>query len=74
MNDIFSMPALDHYVESECSARQHLKMLIEDLDDMGVYINADGEQYDEDTPQFKEMAYILRRSLAYISVAGEVHI
>tara|TARA_B110000093_G_C12906157_1_gene382588 strand:+ start:1062 stop:1280 length:219 start_codon:yes stop_codon:yes gene_type:complete len=72
MNDIFSMPALDHYAESEC--KQHLKMLIEDLDDMGVYINADGEQYDEDTPQFKEMAYILRRSLAYISVAGEVHI
>tara|TARA_R110002124_G_scaffold233276_1_gene398473 strand:- start:540 stop:758 length:219 start_codon:yes stop_codon:yes gene_type:complete len=72
MNDIFSMPALDHYAESEC--KQHLKMLIEDLDDMGVYINANGEKYDEDTPQFKEMAYILRRSLAYISVAGEVHI
>jgi len=49
-------------------------MLIEDLDDMGIYINANGEQYDEDTPQFKEMAYILRRTLEYVSKTGEVHI
>tara|TARA_B100000767_G_C19682627_1_gene500289 strand:+ start:242 stop:469 length:228 start_codon:yes stop_codon:yes gene_type:complete len=60
--------------DNESATRWHLKMLIEDLDDMGIYINANGEQYDEDTPQFKEMAYILRRTLEYVSKTGEVHI
>jgi len=75
MNDApFAPSSYKEEYDNETAMRRHLKMLIEDLDDMGIYINANGEQYDEDTPQFKEMAYILRRTLEYVSKTGEVHI
>jgi len=75
MNDApFATSSYKEEYDNETAMRRHLKMLIEDLDDMGIYINANGELYDEDTPQFKEMAYILRRTLEYVSKTGEVHI